>query len=340
MINSLYRGSYRASLEENKGKPFALTELPSYIPSENFALAFIATVQNLSQEPTPQLPQNVKDALLAFGNIPVVRTLKGVAAEDAKRIEDGVNQQILALGADVSKYKTEIEDWYNSANDRVSGFYKRHSQGVITLLGIATVVILNVDTCEVVRRLSEDPSLRACLVAAAQERVQKPQTKEEVEASLAAITEQKEQLFVLGLPIGWHFEKASFESFEGYSPKSQSDASKQWHKDCDVLPLVKNQSPHEVLSELGRNFRKLWQAKTSALDGISGHRGAKSPLEELWEQTLYFCKRLFYASLYHIAGWSVTAIAVTLGAPFWFDILNRFIVIRSTVKPAEKSGGR
>lgn len=39
-----------------------------------------------------------------------------------------------------------------------------------------------------------------------------------------------------------------------------------------------------------------------------------------------------------ILGWLVTAFAVTLGAPFWFDILNRVMVIRSTVKPREKSG--
>lgn len=38
-----------------------------------------------------------------------------------------------------------------------------------------------------------------------------------------------------------------------------------------------------------------------------------------------------------IAGWLATAFAVMLGAPFWFDVLNRFMVIRSTVKPHEKS---
>jgi hypothetical protein len=28
---------------------------------------------------------------------------------------------------------------------------------------------------------------------------------------------------------------------------------------------------------------------------------------------------------------------ISLGAPFWFDMLNKFIVVRSTVKPKEKS---
>lgn len=37
-----------------------------------------------------------------------------------------------------------------------------------------------------------------------------------------------------------------------------------------------------------------------------------------------------------IVGWFLTAIAMTLGAPFWFDTLNRIMVIRSTIKPGEK----
>jgi len=44
--------------------------------------------------------------------------------------------------------------------------------------------------------------------------------------------------------------------------------------------------------------------------------------------------RLFY---WHWLGWLLTATAISQGAPFWFDLLNRFIVIRSTVKPHEKS---
>jgi hypothetical protein len=36
-------------------------------------------------------------------------------------------------------------------------------------------------------------------------------------------------------------------------------------------------------------------------------------------------------------GWFLTAIAISLGAPFWFDLLNKIMVIRSTVKPREKS---
>lgn len=36
-------------------------------------------------------------------------------------------------------------------------------------------------------------------------------------------------------------------------------------------------------------------------------------------------------------GWIVTACAISLGAPFWFDMLNKIMVVRSTIKPQEKS---
>src|SRR5207253_10446563 len=36
-------------------------------------------------------------------------------------------------------------------------------------------------------------------------------------------------------------------------------------------------------------------------------------------------------------GLLLTGLAVSLGAPFWFDVLNKFMVVRSTVKPKEKS---
>lgn len=43
------------------------------------------------------------------------------------------------------------------------------------------------------------------------------------------------------------------------------------------------------------------------------------------------------AILMALVGWAITAVAATLGAPFWFDLLNKMMVIRATVKPKEKS---
>jgi hypothetical protein len=44
-----------------------------------------------------------------------------------------------------------------------------------------------------------------------------------------------------------------------------------------------------------------------------------------------------YGRFLKLLGLILTGLAVSQGAPFWFDLLNKFIVIRSTVKPREKS---
>ncbi len=40
-----------------------------------------------------------------------------------------------------------------------------------------------------------------------------------------------------------------------------------------------------------------------------------------------------------ILGWLLTAFAVSMGAPFWFDTLNKLTSLRSTLKPKDISGG-
>ena len=51
-----------------------------------------------------------------------------------------------AAGNDVDKLKKSLEDWFNSAMDRVSGWYKRWSQVVILFLGLGITVALNADS--------------------------------------------------------------------------------------------------------------------------------------------------------------------------------------------------
>jgi hypothetical protein len=56
-----------------------------------------------------------------------------------------------------------------------------------------------------------------------------------------------------------------------------------------------------------------------------------------WNKPIYPWTNNTYGWLFAVTGWLLTAIAVTLGAPFWFDTLNQIMVVRSTIKPREKS---
>ena len=43
----------------------------------------------------------------------------------------------------------------------------------------------------------------------------------------------------------------------------------------------------------------------------------------------------------HLAGWILTAIAASLGAPFWFDTLNKFMNVRAAgTSPTEKGSDK
>jgi hypothetical protein len=67
--------------------------------------------------------------------------------------------------------------------------------------------------------------------------------------------------------------------------------------------------------------------------GLVGSATAAAGLTEpAWD-----ARALTGAFVVALFGWVMTALAVSLGGPFWFDLLNKMMVIRSTVKPREKS---
>jgi hypothetical protein len=55
--------------------------------------------------------------------------------------------------------------------------------------------------------------------------------------------------------------------------------------------------------------------------------------KQLWTEKTLASGGLWLAAL---AGWLVTALAASLGAPFWFDTLNRIIDIRANGRAPEE----
>ncbi|MBV9406973.1 MAG: hypothetical protein JO211_16615 [Acidobacteriaceae bacterium] len=232
LINGLFLGPYDPS------KP---RRLPSYIPPRTFVMATMHMVMTMTKE------ADVKAAVAAL--------------PDGSDIKGALWPLINEAGADTKLMVRNVEDWYNAAMDRVSGWYKRRSQIIIAALGFSIAIALNVDAIAITRYLNTNQTARSVLVAEAQERTQKADTSD----PLSFLTRQG------GIPVGWIFQP-----------------------------------------EQGQ----------SGADFMRDMRRAPANLRE-W--------------LLKIAGILFTGFAVSLGAPFWFDVLNRFMVIRSTVKPEEKS---
>jgi hypothetical protein len=288
LINSLFRGSYKSA---NPGN------LPSYIPSKNFALALM-DLRNTSlsadqKEPKVILPAHVEQAFNAFK---------------------------IAAGNDAAKMQQLVEDWYNSSMDRVSGWYKRRSQWWVFVIGLVLSVLVNADCVIIARRLSTDTTLREAVVKAAQQELKSNPT-------LSGATSQTPTTQPAGQPAP--------ATADAKSPGIPSDDS-----GSKTGPTV-DQSIAKI------------KANLSALDGVGLPIGWGQDLkdwnketDEISEKTGFVDKVKIYADATwhlrvktypHLAGWLLTALAVSLGAPFWFDMLNKIMVVRSTVKPSEKS---
>lgn len=111
-----------------------------------------------------------------------------------------------------------------------------------------------------------------------------------------------------------------------------------------VTDLYKNDTKRQVLvAEIESSV------KQAGLDSLSAQR-AYTKLDSLnvlagwsrgWTGTLAYGKPkdspLCLSFLLSLLGWSITAFAVTFGAPFWFDMLNKIILVRSALKPGGQS---
>lgn len=250
-----------------------LGEKPSYIPARTFSLA----LWNLATAGA------AKGEKLAAGVTQDLSAIKQVIADLNDETFGNIKVSLLVLideaGNDLGQARANIEQWYDDAMERVSGWYKRRTHKRLIVMGFVAAALLNVDTLNVVKVLWYNDTLRNSVTAAADNYLKISLAKESLtptgsaESPLEKITDIRGELDSLGLPIGWISKPA---------PENQA-AVAAYKTDPRRLP-----------------------------EGAGG----------------WFLKLL---------GIFLTALAVSQGAPFWFDVLNKFIVIRSTVKPREKS---
>ena len=93
-------------------------------------------------------------------------------------------------------------------------------------------------------------------------------------------------------------------------------------------------------ASLARGTREIRETMAQ-LDQLRLPIGWAGPAEDL-DLSSPFRGRGFAAGILdalhrHLLGWFLTALAATLGAPFWFDLLNRFMNIRNAGKAPEEA---
>ncbi|HEX7174290.1 MAG TPA: hypothetical protein VF240_03290 [Pyrinomonadaceae bacterium] len=310
LVGGLFRGEYKTEHIGSDGHyqvkgligKHGHAHLPSYIPSRNFALALLDLVSKAKDKVAPAADDG-KAAAAADGG-----EEKDRKQESLEKVARAVEALTKEAGGDAEKARKSVEKWFDSSMDRVSGWYKRRSQVIILFLGFGVTVFANADTIAISKSLANDPSVRQSLVAASQEYA-KSNTAPSPGATPAPTPAPQEST-----------EPASTTAAPTPTPL------KECEKDINSPECRVAKNLHQ-LEKFGLPIG--WDLTNRNAVPTPPWLVAKGDSVAWWTSVGNWLLKLL--------GWLVTAAAISLGAPFWFDLLNKFMIVRSTVKPHEKS---
>jgi len=278
MVSSLFLEPYETVQGRRTGR-----NLPSYIPSRNFAVALMDLVLRGPVPPMPvsAAPGSDAKALPPAGTPPAssLLTLSNLrTAADAIQVEPVRRAVIVAIDSargDIARAQANIEAWFDTSMERVGGWYRRRTQWWLLAMSILVSIGLNVNTITLVNHLASNKAARDMLVQDAAGIHQPPTTPSTGTPSTATPSTGAaalSTLVALNIPFGW---KGEFS-----------------HGDNPASHAAMREQPEFSLGEV----------------------------------------------MFGLPGLLITAIALTLGAPFWFDLLSKMMTVRSTTKP--KASGK
>jgi hypothetical protein len=281
LIFGLFSGEYnRGEQTRHPGAFDRGDNLPSYIPSRSFALALMDVV---ARGPLVNTRQNgASPTLTSDAPLTLAGLRASAAAMDNNRVARAMVSAIDAAQGDLEQARRNIEQWFDSAMDRVSGWYRRKTNLVVFWIGVILAGAFNIDTFAIANHLYRNETARANIVAHAEQMLKEP-------TEAASLT--RTELVTQQAPMALTQEAPQTEGGTG-APTSRKLSESLLFDDALSLPIG-------------------W----TKLDDYIGLR--------VWSLM--------------VAGWLVTAFAATLGAPFWFDMLSKIMIVRSTVKSYEKS---
>src|SRR5262245_9052973 len=138
-----------------------LGEKPSYIPARTFSLALwnMATTEAAKGK---EMAAGVTQDLKAIKEL-----INSMEEERFVNIKISLLTLIDEAGNDIGKARANIEEWYDDAMDRVSGWYKRRTHFMLIAIGLVAAAVLNVDTINVTQALWYNDTLRGSVATAA-----------------------------------------------------------------------------------------------------------------------------------------------------------------------------
>jgi hypothetical protein len=243
--------------------------------------------------------------------IALLDTLDGATTPSIAR--DAIAVLRRDAGDDIDTLRRAVEVWFNDSMERMSGWYKRRTQFISLLSAILITVGSNADTFKIAGTLWRDPSMRQAMVAQAQRYVAEQPQPGAPQGQAASSPDAPEP------PPLPPYEQAQID-FDAAS--NRLDAARA-DLDAMQLPIGWRAPRGEAGDEAIDRFRLVRDDATEEWPGVIWNRASWSG----WMAALSA----------HSLGWLITILAISVGAPFWFDMLNKIVSIRSVGKAPEES---
>lgn len=344
LVFGLYEGEYNTSMATD-ATGLVGGNLPSYIPAASFARALMDVV---ARGPVPVKGgsgpvASPADLSKALG----IEELRGrVLALPDERLKRTLLIAVDAAGNRMEGVQTELEQWFDSTMDRVSGWYKRNSAVMLFFIGLIVASCGNIDTIGIANHLYANGPARERLLKEAELMVQSPGKAVAVGNTLPEVPSGTTvDAKGSGTTGGSDSASRRTEVRSGSGDASKGSAEREM-KPQGGAEGSKSETRGGAGGQIVANNKKS-PAVDAGKGGVRSGTAGEGAVERVEAGGKDVFKRLESLALpigwgaislpwwEHLPGWLITAIAVMLGAPFWFDVLSRIMVVRSTVKPKE-----
>lgn len=322
---------YLSRLEQHKARFFKTSQTrPAYFSAENFADTMISMFRDKGTG-------NDDISKVAFA---IRYNTLGIQQETAKHIKD-----LLAnSNNDITQFRVQLMKWFNETQDRANGWYKDKLRYILFFGGLILAISFNVDTIRIAKLLAKDKKAQEEMVnmgiALAKDPTRyytyrKHRDNDTVRSQTVVNTSYNQVVQDINeanavLGSGWHSD--SVNSFI-YSNVPLSEDSLKNMFTSPVKTSVKKMHAFEKLQYYVYGLVS-FSCNIWPHDTVMVYTGKKDI--NGWQHA---CHVALLQIPYHYAwlGLLITALMLSLGAPFWFDLLNKLVSIRgSGIKPEEK----
>lgn len=269
---------------------------------------------------------------------PLKRFAEGLLQMKSSPMQKMLLSQLSKSDDSYKKLKKSLEEWYESNMDRASGWYKRKQKKSLWWFGLIIAIFLNVDSIHLFKVISMDSELRNNLVLVA-EGVAKNYEQLTPKQKL----DTKRQIALLKTSVNNLNKITKDRAVVARIEKTQlmiKDLQQQL-KLTDSVSKAHLEQTNEILDISSQLALPIGLATNVAPISWFTCEGSQKPVptnslgKYLYGRNYHpGCKGIFLWFL----GLLISSLALSFGAPFWFDLLVKFVNIRKAgLKPLNKT---